>query len=73
VHTHPGPELIYTLSGEIDYQNGLVGSKRLGPGALEGIPPGVPVQKRNPSDREATFLSWFLVDPKKPFAPRAEF
>jgi quercetin dioxygenase-like cupin family protein len=71
VHTHPGPELIYQLSGRIDYQNALIGTKRLGPGALEGIPPGTAVQKRNPFSRPAVFLSWFLVDPDRPFAPKA--
>lgn len=73
VHTHPGPELIYQLSGRIDYQNALIGTKRLGPGGLEAIPPGTAVQKRNPFSRPAVFLSWFLVDPSRPFAPEAEF
>ncbi len=73
VHTHPGPELIYQLSGRIDYQNDLIGTRQLGPGGLEDIPPGTPVQKRNPYARQATFLSWFLVDPDRPFAPEAEF
>jgi quercetin dioxygenase-like cupin family protein len=73
VHTHPGPELIYQLSGRIDYQNALTGTKRLGPGGLEGIPPGTAVQKRNPFARPAVFLSWFLVDPNRPFAPKASF
>ena len=73
VHTHPGPEFIYELSGQIDYQNALVGTKRLGPGGAEGIPPNTAVQKRNPYADPATFLSLFLVDPERPFAPKAEF
>jgi quercetin dioxygenase-like cupin family protein len=73
VHTHPGPEFIYQLSGRIDYQNAIIGTKRLGPGGAEGIPPGTAVQKRNPFARPATFLSLFLVDPNRPFAPRASF
>jgi quercetin dioxygenase-like cupin family protein len=73
VHTHPGPELIYQLSGRIDYRNALVGAKRLGPGRLEGIPPETAVQKRNPYNEPAVFLSWFLVDPDRPFAPKASF
>ena len=32
VHTHPEPELIYQLSGRIDYQNALIGTKLIGPG-----------------------------------------
>ena len=73
VHTHPGPEFIYQLTGRIDYQNAIVGTRRLGPGGAEGIPPGTAVQKRNPYADPATFLSLFLVDPRRPFAPRADF
>jgi len=73
VHAHPGPELIYQLSGRIDYQNALIGTTRLGPGGLEGIPPETAVQKRNPYKEPAVFLSWFLVDPDRPFAPKASF
>ena len=73
VHTHPGPELIYQLRGEIIYENALIGERRLGPGGLEGIPPETPVQKRNPTDEEAVFLSWFLLDPEQPFASAASF
>jgi quercetin dioxygenase-like cupin family protein len=73
VHTHPGPELVYGLSGTIDYQNALIGTRVLKPGGLEGIPPNTPVQKRNPYREPAVFLSWFAVDPDKPFAPAASF
>jgi quercetin dioxygenase-like cupin family protein len=73
VHTHPGPEFIYQLSGRINYQNAIIGTRRLGPGGAEGIPPGTAVQKRNPFSRPATFLSFFLVDPDRPFAPKASF
>jgi quercetin dioxygenase-like cupin family protein len=73
VHTHPGPEFIYQLSGRIDYQNAIIGTRRLGPGGAEGIPPDTAVQKRNPFARPATFLSFFLVDPDRPFAPKASF
>jgi hypothetical protein len=31
------------------------------------------VQKRNPYARPASFLSLFLVDPERPFAPKATF
>ena len=73
VHTHPGPEFIYELSGRIDYQNAIIGTRRLGPGGAEGIPPDTAVQKRNPFARPAKFLSFFLVDPDRPFAPMARF
>ena len=73
VHTHPGPEFIYQLSGGIDYQNGIVGVRPMTPGDVEGIPPVTSVQKRNPSGEDAAFLSWFLVDPSEPFASPAFF
>ena len=73
VHTHPGPEFIYQLSGRIEYENALIGSIVMVPGDTEGIPPEVPVQKRNVYEDEAGFLSWFLVDPAEPFASPARF
>ena len=42
-------------------------------GDVEGIPPLTAVQKRNPSDEEAVFLSWFLVDTEKDWASPAAF
>ena len=41
VHTHPGPEFIYQLEGEIEYENALIGAIQMGPGNHEGIPAGV--------------------------------
>ena len=73
VHTHPGPEFIYQLSGGIDYQNGIIGVREMTPGDVEGIPPVTSVQKRNPTGEDAAFLSWFLVDPSQPFASPAAF
>ena len=73
VHTHPGPEYIYQLSGRIDYENALIGVRRMGRGDVEGIPPNTAVQKRNSFDEEAEFLSWFLVDTAQPFASAARF
>ena len=73
VHTHPGPEFIYQLSGGIDYQNGIIGVRRMTPGDIEGIPPVTSVQKRNPFGEDAAFLSWFLVDTTLPFASPAAF
>lgn len=73
VHTHPGPEFIYLIDGEIVYENALIGAIRMVPGDHEGIPAGVAVQKRNPFSANAEFLSWFLVDPDQPFASGAQF
>jgi len=73
VHIHPGPELIYQLSGNINYQNAIIGTIEMGTGGIEGIPPFVAVQKRNPFAEDGVFLSWFLVDPAQPFASPARF
>ena len=73
VHTHPGPEFIAGTKGRFDYENAIEGARKFGPGDTAGIPPGTAVQKRNREDAEAVFLSWFLVDPDKPFAPGARF
>lgn len=73
VHTHPGPEFIYGTKGRFTYENALEGERAFGPGDEAGIPPDTAVQKRNGTGQEATFLSWFLVDPEQPFAPGAEF
>ena len=73
VHTHPGPEFIYQLSGRIIYENAIIGAREMGPGEVEGIPPETGVQKRNPFETSAEFLSWFLVDPNEPFASPAQF
>jgi len=73
VHTHPGPEFIYQLSGRIIYENAIIGAREMGPGEVEGIPPETGVQKRNPFETSAEFLSWFLVDPNEPFASPSKF
>ena len=73
VHTHPGPELIYQTVGRIEYQNALIGPREMGSGEIEGIPPRIAVQKRNPFVQDAEFLSWFLVDVTQPFASPARF
>ncbi len=73
VHTHPGPEFIYQLSGRIDYQNADKLIEGLARGGAEGIAAEVAVQKRNPFMGSAEFLSWFLVDPERPFATAARF
>jgi quercetin dioxygenase-like cupin family protein len=73
VHTHPGPETIYVTDGPFEYQNGIEGSSSVDDGDVKSIPPNTPVQKRNPGGGKPRFLSWFIVDPSKEFAPAAEF
>lgn len=72
VHTHPGPETIYVTDGPFEYENGIEGTSTVEAGAVRSIPPGTPVQKRNPGERDARFISWFVVDPAERFAPPAE-
>jgi quercetin dioxygenase-like cupin family protein len=73
VHTHPGPETIYITSGPFEYENAIEGSTTVDDGDLKSIPPNTGVQKRNPGDGNPRFLSWFIVDPSKEFAPPTEF
>lgn len=73
IHTHPGPEFIYGTDGTFTYENGLEGAREFGPGDAAGIPPDTSVQKRNGTEATASFLSWFLVEAGKPFAPGAAF
>ncbi|MDQ3396170.1 MAG: hypothetical protein M3511_00130, partial [Deinococcota bacterium] len=61
VHTHPGPEYIYVMEGDIDYETGLADTETLTVGDDRALPADTAVQKRNPSDQRVTFLSWFIV------------
>ena len=73
IHTHPGSEYIYVTRGDILYENEIVGTIRLQPGDDHALPAHTAVQKRNPGSRPASFLSWFVVDPRQPFASPARF
>ena len=73
VHTHPGPETIYITDGPFQYENGIEGATTVDDGDVKSIPPNTAVQKRNPGDGRPRFLSWFIVDPAKEFAPTTNF
>ncbi len=73
IHTHPGPETIYVRAGPFEYQNALHGTETVQVGNVRSLPPGTPVQKRNPGSQEAAFLTLFVVDPNQPLAPEASF
>lgn len=74
IHTHPGPEYIYGTGGGFFYENAIIGEAETGKGDHHTLPAGVPVQKRNAAGSEvASFLSWFVVERDKPFAPSATF
>ena len=73
VHSHPGPEYIYVTQGDIQYQTGISDTEMLEAGDARALPANIAVQKRNPNGSTASFLSWFVVDPSKPFASEARF
>jgi quercetin dioxygenase-like cupin family protein len=72
-HTHPGPEFIYVTRGDIEYETGLNDTEMLHVGDHRALPAGTAVQKRNPVGAMAAFLSWFFVDPDRPFASEESF
>ncbi|PLS78515.1 MAG: hypothetical protein CYG59_18125 [Chloroflexi bacterium] len=71
--THPGPETIYVRAGPFEYHNALHGTETVQVGDVRALPPGTPVQKRNPSSQAAAFLTLLVVDPNQPLAPEASF
>ncbi len=73
IHTHPGPETIYVRAGPFEYQNAPHGTETVQVGDVRSLPPGTPVQKRNPGSQQAAFLTLFVVDPNQPLAPEASF
>ncbi len=73
VHTHPGSEFIYVTRGSFTYESGAKGEQLTEEGDGHVLPTGTPVQKRNPGEGTAAFLSWFIVEPDEPFAPEATF
>lgn len=73
VHSHPGPEYIAVVEGDIEYETGLEETTMLTVGDDAALPRDTAVQKRNPSEDPARFWSWFIVDPDDPFAPEATF
>jgi quercetin dioxygenase-like cupin family protein len=73
VHNHPGPEFIYVIEGEIEYETATAGTVRLQEGDHRTLPAGAIVQKRNPTSRPARFLALFVLDPEQPFATQGDF
>lgn len=73
IHAHPGPEFIYVTSGDLEYETALNETERLSEGDHRGLPPDTAVQKRNRQPEPAAFLSWFVLDPDRPFSSDADF
>lgn len=71
VHTHPGSETFYVLSGQLD-QKTPHGESRLDAGqAMPGHGPGMPMQVSSSGTSDLQALVMFVVDATKPFSSPA--
>ena len=71
VHTHPGSETFYVLSGQLD-QRTPHGESRLDAGqAMPGHGPGMPMQVSSSGTSDLKALVMFVVDATKPFSSPA--
>jgi hypothetical protein len=71
VHTHPGSETFYVLSGQLD-QRTPHGENRLDAGqAMPGHGPGMPMQISSSGSSDLKALVMFVVDATKPFSSPA--
>lgn len=73
VHTHPGSEAFYIVSGEQTMKTSQ-GVTRAGTGrTMIGPEPGNPMQVSNDGASDFTSLIMFVLDANKPFSTPAEF
>ncbi len=73
VHTHPGSEAFYVLSGELT-QRTMHGVARAGAGeTLDGHAPGMTMQLMSTGDETLDQLVLFVVDADQPFSSPASF
>jgi len=71
VHSHPGSETFYVLSGQLD-QKSPHGESRLDAGqAMPGHGPGMPMQVSSSGTSDLKALVMFVVDASKPFSSPA--
>jgi quercetin dioxygenase-like cupin family protein len=71
VHTHPGSETFYVLTGELTQQT-PDGTHRVSAGqSMLGHPPGTPMQVSNRGSSDLTALVMFVADGSKPFSSPA--
>jgi quercetin dioxygenase-like cupin family protein len=71
VHTHPGSETFYVLTGELT-QRTPDGMHRVSAGqSMLGHPPGTPMQVSNDGSSDLTALVMFVADATKPFSSPA--
>ena len=73
VHTHPGSETFYVLSGELS-QKTPRGVMRIAAGqSMPGHAPGLPMEVSSSGASELNALVMFVVDAAKPFSSPAKF
>jgi quercetin dioxygenase-like cupin family protein len=71
VHTHPGSETFYVLTGELT-QKTPEGTHNISAGqAMAGHPPGTPMQVSSSGKGDLSALVMFVVDATKPFSSPA--
>jgi quercetin dioxygenase-like cupin family protein len=71
VHTHPGSETFYVLTGELT-QKTPDGTHRVSAGqSMLGHPPGTPMEVSSSGSRDLAALVMFVVDAAKPFSSPA--
>jgi len=72
VHTHPGSETFYVLTGELT-QKTPDGTHQVSAGhAMPGHPPGTPMQVSSSGGGDLTALVMFVADATKPFSSPAK-
>jgi quercetin dioxygenase-like cupin family protein len=73
VHTHPGSETFYVLTGELTQQT-PEGVNRVSAGqSMPGHPPNTPMQVSSSGTTDLSALVMFLNDATKPFSSPATF
>jgi hypothetical protein len=73
VHTHPGSETFYVLSGELS-QKTSSGVMRVAAGqSMPGHSPGMPMEVSSGGASDLNALVMFVVDAAKPFSSPAKF
>jgi quercetin dioxygenase-like cupin family protein len=71
VHTHPGSETFYVLTGELT-QRTPEGTKQVSAGqSMLGHPPGTPMQVSSTGSNNLSALVMFVADATKPFSSPA--
>jgi quercetin dioxygenase-like cupin family protein len=71
VHSHPGSETFYVLTGELTQQT-PEGVKHVSAGrSMPGHPPGTPMQVSSSGSDDMTALVMFVADATKPFSSPA--